>query len=79
MVTKKTNDKSSKLAALRVWGAMSFVLLAVLFVPLYFYWDKIAARPAVLVMVLALLGYAIFAWAKMATTIAQSIRNLPEH
>ena len=78
MTAKKTHDKSSKLAALRLWGAMSFVLLAVLFVPLYFYWDKIAARPTVLVLILALLAYAIFNWAKMAVAIAQGIRNLPE-
>ena len=78
MAAKKIYDKASKASALRLWGAMSFILLAVLFVPLYLYWGKIAARPSVLAVILGLLGYAIFCWAKMATTIAHSIRNLPE-
>ena len=78
MAAKKAYDKSAKASALWLWGATSFVLLAVLLVPLYLYWDKIAARPTVLAVILGLLAYAIFCWARLAATIARGIRNLPE-
>lgn len=78
MSSKKTYDEGSKRGALAVWIAVSAVLLGVLLLPLYWFWDRIAARPSVLAIILCLLAWALFNWWKLVFSTARRIQNLPE-
>jgi hypothetical protein len=55
------------------------VLLGMLLIPLYWFWDRILARPpSTLALVLALTAYLLFTWGKVMLAIAKAIHNLPE-
>ena len=78
MSGKKAYDRSAKRGALGLWVGVSAVLLGAMLLPLYWFWDRIASRPVVLVLILGLLAWAIFAWWQLVISTAKRIRSLPE-
>jgi hypothetical protein len=78
MSSEKKHDRSSKRAALGLWLAMSAVVVGAMLLPLYWFWDRIASRPGILVLILGLLAWALFNWWKLVLSTARRIRSLPE-
>lgn len=78
MSSKKTYDRSSKRIALVIWSAVSAMLLGAMLLPLYWFWDRIASRPTVLVLILGLLALALFTWWKLVFAAGRRIRGLSE-
>jgi hypothetical protein len=77
-VRQRVLSKYSKRTALSYWALISAALLAVLLVPLYIHWDKIAARPDLFVIIFGGLGLALFQWAKISLQGAKRINTLFE-
>jgi hypothetical protein len=71
-------DQSSKRMALGIWIAVSTMLLGAMLLPLYWFWNRIASRPAVLVFILGPLAWALFSWWRLTFSTAKRIRALPE-
>jgi hypothetical protein len=78
MSDKKAYERSAKRGALGLWIGFSAVLLGAMLLPLYWFWDRIASRPVVLVLILALLAWAIFTWWQLVISTAKRIRSHPE-
>jgi hypothetical protein len=78
MSNKKAYDQSSKRAALGLWIAMSVVVVGAMLLPLYWFWDRIASRPGILVLILGLLIWALFNWWRLSLSTARRIRSLPD-
>ena len=72
-------DRKTKRLALGIWILAAVVLLAVILSPLLYWWDPIAERgPMIMVIVLGLLAWALFNWWKLVAIIFGRIRSLPE-
>ena len=55
------------------------VLLGMLQMPLYWFWDRIlAGPPSILALVLALMAYLLLTRRKVMLAMAKAIHNLPE-
>jgi len=78
MSERRAFDRITKRRALVVWIGLCAALLVAMLVPLYWFWDRLASRPGVLVTILGLLAWALFNWWKMATLVAKQIRHLPQ-
>ena len=78
MASNKSCDRSTKNYALTVWIALCTALLGFMLLPLYWYWDRFAARPTLFALILCSLAWALFNWWKLAFTVLKGIRNLPE-
>ena len=78
MSSKKTYDRSSKRAALGLWIGIGAAVLGAMLLPLYWFWDRLASRPNILLVILGLLAWALFNWAKMMFSTVRRIRSLPE-
>ena len=57
---------------------MSAAMLGAMLLPLYWFWDRIASRHGILLLILGLLAWALFTWGKLMFSTAKRIRNLPE-
>ena len=78
MSDKKVYDRSAKRGALGLWIGVSAVLLGVMLLPLYLFWDRIASRPVVLVLILGLLAWALFTCWRLVISTAKRVSSLPE-
>jgi hypothetical protein len=78
MSTKKTYDRSSKRLTMGLWVAVSAAMLGAMLLPLYWFWDRLASRPSILLLILGLFAWALFTWWKLVLSIAKGIRSLPE-
>jgi hypothetical protein len=71
MSSEKAYDPNTKRLAMGLWLALSAGMLGAMLLPLYWFWDRIAAKPLLLVLVLGLLGWAMFTWGKLVITMAK--------
>jgi hypothetical protein len=78
MASTKLYDRSTKQAALALWTTCSALLLGVMLLPLYWYWDRLVARQSVFALILCSLAWALFNWWKLVSTAFKRIRALPE-
>ena len=78
MSGRKVFDRNTKRRALGLWFGLGAVMLGAMLLPLYFFWDRIASRPMVLALVLALLVWALFTLGRLVISTAKRIRSLPE-
>ena len=78
MSSKKMYDRNTKRRALGIWVALSAGMLGAMLLPLYWFWDRIAARTPILVLILCLLAWALFTWWRLVVVMAKGLRNLPE-
>lgn len=78
MSSKKAYDRSSKRLTMGLWIAVSAAMLVAMLLPLYWFWDRIASRPSILLLILGLLAWALFSWWKLVFSVAKRIRTLTE-
>ena len=78
MSGRKAYGRSTKRGALGLWIGVSAVLLGAMLLPLYWFWDRIASRPMVLVLILGLLVWALFTWWRLVISTTKRISSLPE-
>ena len=78
MSGRKAYGRSTKRGALSLWIGVSAVLLGAMLLPLYWFWDRIASRPVVLVLILGLLAWALFTWWQFVISTVKRISSLPE-
>ena len=79
MSSQKAYDRNSKRVALGLWIAISATMLGALVLPLYWFWDRIASRPSILLLILGLLAWTLFNGGKLMFSTAKRIRKLPEN
>jgi hypothetical protein len=48
MSAKRTYDRSSKRLTMVLWVAVSAAMLGAMLLPLYWFWDRLASRPSIL-------------------------------
>lgn len=77
-MSSKTYDRNSKRLAMGLWIAVSAAILGAMLLPLYWFWDRIASRPSILLLILGLLAWALFTWWRLVFSIAKKVRSFPE-
>lgn len=78
MASRKAYDRNSKRLAMALWIALNAAMLGAMLLPLYWFWDRIAARPSILLLILGLLAWALFTWWNLLLSVGKRIRGLPE-
>lgn len=78
MVSKKTYGKKDKRNAVILFAAIHASFLAILLLPLYWYWNIISARLPMLALILCLTAYLLFTAWKLMLAMAKAIQGLPE-
>jgi hypothetical protein len=78
MSNKRTYDGSSKRLTMGLWIAVSVAMLGAMLLPFYWFWDRVASRPSILLLILGLLAWALFTWWKLVLSVTKGIRRLPE-
>jgi hypothetical protein len=78
VATDKTCDPEAQRRAARLWTVLSICVAGAMIAPYYWFWTKISASPATLVVISGALLWAMWSWWKLASGVAKRIGNLAE-
>jgi Na+/proline symporter len=79
VATSKTYERDAKQRSLKLWLAVSVCIAVLPVVPFYLFWDKISSSTGTLALVTGALLWVSWTWWKLASGVANRIRNLPEN
>ena len=75
----KTYSRKEKRLSIAILLILNTAFLGVMLPPLYWFWDRIAARPpSIWAIIIGLTGYLIYTWAKFTFAMTRSLNALRE-
>lgn len=78
-MSQKAYSRKEKRLAVAVFLVLNAAFLGVMLLPLYWFWDRIAARPpSIWAIIIGLTGYMLYAAARFTFAMTKKLSALPE-